>query len=193
MPEDSENEVVETQNEEQPQAATAEEVASMKETIAAMDAKLAEIQAAKAEIAEEQPLTAPKRYSAEAIDELVEAKLNERLKPVAAQIEANERMRAEELRDGLIAQHMGLTDEETNALRTVAQKQFDTGAATNMEEAISHGRSILGLEKPKQDTASQEARRAGRRGAQGRAPLETADMSEDEALEAIFVEHGITD
>ena len=195
MPENDENlelDPKEETQEETPELATAESVQVLVETVNSLKAQLAEANKPAPVAAPTAPAPQmPSEYDAASIDQIVQAKLEEALRPVSELVNANEKQRGIELRDGLIGQIAGLSDEDKVKLQTVAQKQFESGAASNYDEAIANASAIVGIKKPNQTQANQDARRAGRQRSSSRAPQETADMDEDAALDAIFSDHNL--
>ncbi len=178
------------QEETKPAPATAEAMQGLVDTVAALKAEIGELRKPKEPVAPATPpAQMPTEYNAADIDAIVQARMAEALRPVADQVAANEQERNLALRDGMIDQISGLTDESRMELQAVAQKQFESGAAANFKEAIANARAILGITQPKQTQATQDARRAGRRGGTSRPPQETAEKSEDDVLDAIFAEH----
>ena len=195
MPENDENlelDPKEETQEETPELATAESVQVLVETVNSLKAQLAEANKPTPVVAPVAPAPQmPVEYGQDAVQAAVQAELGRELQPLRELVAENERQRGIELRDGLIGQIAGLSDEDKVKLQTVAQKQFESGAASNYDEAIANASAIVGIKKPNQTQANQDARRAGRQRSSSRAPQETADMDEDAALDAIFSDHNL--
>ncbi|MCP4935207.1 MAG: hypothetical protein GY927_13625 [bacterium] len=94
----------------------------------------------------------------------------------------------EQVRDGLLAQKKGMSDEHRAKVSREADRQFSTTAASSMEEAINNAMLIVGKETPKQDDG-QDARRKSRRGGKGLTPTQQAEMEEDDSLDEIFLKY----
>lgn len=195
MPDNDENLDLDAQEEvqeETPELATAQSVQELVETVKGLQAQLAE---ASKPAPVEPPVTPtaqmPAEYDTQEVNNAVQAALGRELQPLRDLVAENERQRGIELRDGLIGQIHGLSDEDTLKLQTVAQKQFESGAASNYEEAIANASAIVGISKPNQIQARQTQRRAGRRGDPSRSPQETAAMDEDALLDAIMSENNL--
>lgn len=179
------------QKEVAPQAFTAADGAKLMEELASMKAAMAEMQKpAEPVVAPVEPITLPAEYSPESINAMVEARVMAALKPISDQSQANERQMVEQFRDRLIQEEGDFDDETRAAFQAEAQKQFDSGAADSMEEAIRNASLILAPKTPKLK-ASQAARRKGRRGGTGRPPQDMAELDEEGTIDAIFAKHNI--
>ena len=191
MTENLENEVENT--EELPQepaapAVTHEMMQELVDTIATLKDEVAGLRKPAEPVAE--PTAMPTEYDPAMLDRLITERAQAILNPIAEQTRANEVEMIVQFRDRLIGQIEGLDDESRSALQAMAQRQFESGAADNMEEAINNAMLILAPKTPKLN-ASQDARRKGRRGAVGRAPEDMAELDEDSHLDAIFAKHNI--
>ena len=184
-------EAVEETQEEQPDP-QAEAMKAMREELAALREEVSKSRKVEPKQEPVAPKAMPRDYDPDMIDQIVQEKLAAALAPVAEQVQANERARVEKYRDSLIAQIDGLEGDTKTKLAALAQRQFESGAAEDMDEAIKNAQAILGVKGTPKGTANQDARRAGRRGDKYRAPTEDADnLSEDDALDAIFAKHNL--